>query len=193
VRRIVVDDITVNPADSERCQNAVEIRHFRRRGNGYDHGMSAILKIGNDFLCLFRREVGTRCKDHQRLAVIRDIRTQKVQVRRRDICFCEELRDGIIQRNLIVSGCDVHRRFRTVGHIGNGACDLAFSVEALAAAVAVGRGIRIVDLIVGNVPALVAAYDDDRIVLHRFVGVLFGKGRIRIEVFLFNLDMGGCR
>ena len=112
--------------------------------------MSAILKIGNDFLCLFRREVGTRCKDHQRLAVIRDIRTQKVQVRRRDICFCEELRDGIIQRNLIVSGCDVHRRFRTVGHIGNGACDLAFSVEALAAAVAVGRGIRIVDLIMSS-------------------------------------------
>ena len=78
-------------------------------------------------------------------------------------------------------------------HIVNGRGDLAFAVELQGDGTGGVEvvGIGLVDVVIGDVAALVAGLHHQRVVGHRFVGVLLGEGGVHVGVALEHRDMVG--
>ena len=170
-------------------QQSVQVRQgrfFLRAGE--DQQLAAALHIVAQHCQLFVRDVAGGRIDKEGVAILGNL----VYIQQREIlnglivAAGQLVAEVIGQRDFAVAAEQVDLRQFIRDHVVDGRGDLSLTVEALAdraGGVVAGR-VHLIDVVVADVTALVAALDHQRVVHDRFIGVLLGEGRVDVRVFL---------
>ena len=120
-----------------------------------------------------------------RHAVVRE----QGELRRFDVFLGDLICEGLRQLLFTVAFEHVKLRQLVGDNVVDRRGDRAFAVEGRGVGIRVEIRIRHINILVSDVAAAVAAFDDETVVRHILIGVLLRERRIHVRIFLLDRDM----
>ena len=154
--------------------------------------LAAGLHVLGKHVGLFRGEIRSRGIDHQRRRILGDlVHGQQRQRFRLNVLLLQLICEGLRQVSLAVSLQGVHNGQLGADHIVNGRGNGSLAVEGGGVGIGISTALGHIDVRIGHVAVLLPGDHDEGIVAHGLIGVLLGKGRVHIRVFLHHIDVVG--